>query len=55
MLISYEEYLSKTNKQDKRESWIDWKTEICGLRLDEATKAAYDPEWGFEPISMSNR
>ena len=48
MFMSYEEYLTKTNKEDNRESWIDWKTEICGMSYMEARRASYDPDWGYE-------
>jgi len=48
MIISYEEYLEKTDKENCVDSWIDWKVEICGMSYVEARKSAYDPEWGFE-------
>lgn len=46
--MSYDEYLNKTGKQDCRESWIDWKTDVCGMRYMDARRAAYDPDWGYE-------
>lgn len=46
--ISYDEYLEKTGKEDCKESWIDWKTDICGMSYLEAVRAANDPEWGYE-------
>lgn len=48
MLMSYEEYLIETRKSDCRYSWIDWKTDICGMSYFDAIKAANDPEWGYE-------
>ena len=45
--MSYEEYLSKTNSEDSRQSWISWKTEVCGMEYTGAVRAAYDPEWGW--------
>ncbi len=53
MLMSYKEYLERTNQTDARFSWIAWKVEMCGMTTEEATKAAYDPEWGWEPISTN--
>jgi len=48
MFMSYADYLEKTKKEDNRNSWIDWKTEICGMSYTEAYKASYDPDWGYE-------
>ncbi|WP_206459407.1 hypothetical protein [Anaerovorax sp. IOR16] len=45
---SYKEYLQKTGKKDSRESWIDWKVEICGMDYEEARIASIDPDWGWE-------
>ena len=50
-IMSYEEYLSKTNGKDCRESWIDWKTECCGMAYMDARKTSYDSEWGYTKIS----
>ena len=47
MLMSYGEYLQKTEKQDCRESWIDWKTEVCGMDYMKARKSSNDSEWGY--------
>ncbi len=46
--LSYREYLQKTGKKDSAISWIDWKVEICGMDYEEAKKAAFDTEWGWE-------
>ena len=48
MVMNYDEYLQKTKKEDNKQSWIDWKFEICGMSYTEAVKAANDPEWGYE-------
>lgn len=48
MTISYEEYLAKTGKEDCKESWIDWKIDVCNMPYMEAVRAANDPEWGYE-------
>jgi len=48
--LSYTEYLTKAGQHDSRQAWIDWKIVCCGMEPDEATKAAYDPEWGWTPI-----
>ena len=45
--ISYEEYLTTTGLRDCRLSWIDWKIQL-GMSVEEATRASYDPEWGYE-------
>jgi len=45
---SYKEYLQKTGKNDVRQSWVDWKIEICNMEYEEAVKASIDPEWGWE-------
>ena len=47
--MSYEEYLSKTGEKDTRQNWIAWKIEACGMDSQEATRVAYDSEWGYEP------
>ena len=52
--MSYDEYLSKTGDPDKRATWIAWKVEICGMSPIEATKAAYDPEWGWTKMGVQN-
>jgi hypothetical protein len=46
---SYAEYIATTGKNDSRESWIDWKVVVCGMSRREATKAAHEPGWGWEP------
>ena len=46
--MSYEEYLAKTQKEDNKESWIDWKFEICGMSYLEAIREANDPDCGYE-------
>lgn len=48
MLMSYDDYLRQTNKEDNKESWIDWKTDVYNMPYMEALKAANDPEWGYE-------
>lgn len=50
MPMSYEDYLAANQMEDKFFSWITWKVDGCGMDEDEAIKAAYDPEWGYEPI-----
>lgn len=45
MFISYYEYLEKTGKKDSRKSWIDWKTECCGMDEKEAIKSSYKIKW----------
>lgn len=47
-VMSYEDFLKETKKEDNRESWIDWKTDVCGMSYLAARRAAYDPEWGYE-------
>ncbi|WP_156738185.1 hypothetical protein [Christensenella intestinihominis] len=49
-MISYQEYLNETNKNDTRQAWIDWKMERCDMPEEEAIKAAYDEEWGYSQI-----
>ena len=46
--ISYDEYLEKTGKEDCKESWIDWKTDVYNMSYIETLRAANDPEWGYE-------
>jgi hypothetical protein len=48
MPISYDEYLTQTGKEDCKDSWIDWKTDIYGMNYTEALRAANDPDWGYE-------
>jgi hypothetical protein len=48
--INYETYLEKSNQPDCRRAWINWKMDIYGMSEREATKAAYDPEWGYEKL-----
>jgi hypothetical protein len=48
MLMSYDEYLEKTGKENCVEIWIDWKVDVCGMKYTEALKVAHDPDWGFE-------
>lgn len=55
MYMSYAEYLATTGSEDSRQSWIAWKVEICRMEPSEATKAAYDKEWGYEPLKERNR
>lgn len=47
-MMSYNEYLTKTGKEDNKQSWIDWKVEVCGMRYMEAVRASNDPDWGYE-------
>lgn len=47
-IMSYDEYILKTCKEDNKGSWIDWKVEICGMSEIEAIRSANDPEWGYE-------
>ena len=47
--LSYAEYLVKANEKDSRQAWISWKVASCGMSIEEATKAGYDPDWGWEP------
>jgi hypothetical protein len=49
--MDYNEYLIKTGEKDTRQNWIAWKIETCGMEPDEATKAAYDTEWGYKPLT----
>jgi hypothetical protein len=53
-LMSYNEYLQNTGKDDCKNSWIDWKAEIHGMFYSEAIKAAHDPEWGYRPLCEDN-
>lgn len=48
-MMGYEEFLKEAGFSDSRTNWIAWKI-CCGMSLDEATKAAYDPVWGWEPL-----
>ena len=48
MILTYHEYLTKTNKEDNKDSWIDWKFKICRMPYMEAVRAANDPNWGYE-------
>lgn len=47
-LVPYKEYINLTSREDNRQSWVDWKIEICGMSEDEAIKASIDPEWGYK-------
>jgi len=49
-MMSYEEYLNATKEKDSRQNWIAWKVEVYGMEPAEATKAAYDSEWGYKPL-----
>ena len=48
--MSYREYIAKMSLKDTRRSWIDWKMDCFGMSERQAIKAAYDPEWGYEPL-----
>jgi len=41
MYMSYDEYLEKIGKKNCRQSWVDWKVEICGMDEAEAIQASY--------------
>jgi len=47
--LNYSEYLKATGDKDSRRAWVDWKVYSCGMSVKEATKAGYDPEWGWKP------
>ena len=52
--MSYEEYLAKTGNEDTLQNWVMWKVDMFRMEPQEATKAAYDPEWGYEPLPSAN-
>lgn len=39
-MMSYEEYLQRTNQNDTRSAWKWWKIEVCGMSEREAIKAS---------------
>jgi hypothetical protein len=51
-IMSYQEYLTRTGQKDNRHTWIDWKMDVYGMTERQAIKAAYDPEWGYKPITV---
>lgn len=48
-MLNYAEYIERESELDSRQAWIWWKV-YCGMSLEEATKAADDPEWGYTPL-----
>lgn len=46
--MSYDEYLEKLNKEDTKESYIDYRTDICGVRYTKALNEANSPDFGLE-------
>ena len=47
--MSYREYIVAMRLVDCRQSWVEWKQDICGMSEREAIKASIDPEWGYAP------
>jgi len=52
MLESYEEYLKRTNKPDKKESWINWKIEVYQYTKEKARKRAETQYYPISPIDF---
>ena len=55
MFMSYEEYIKKLNLKNCRQSWKEWKMDICGMSEKEAIKASIDVEWGYKPLCASDK